>query len=79
MFAQTITIDRLGQVALPKRLLDALGLHPESEVVVELIESGIVIKPKPAITPITDRIAALDLPVAGWEQMEREIEAGRRT
>ena len=28
-------------------------------------------------TPITERIAAMYLPVFDWEQMEREIEAGR--
>ena len=27
--------------------------------------------------PITECIAAMDLPVADWDQMEREIEAGR--
>ena len=77
MFTQTITIDRAGRITLPKQILDALGVHPEAEVVIELMETGVVIKPKHPITPITGRIAAMNLPVADWDQMEQEIEAGR--
>lgn len=77
MFTQTITIDRAGRITLPRQILDALGVHPETEVVIELMETGLVIKPKHPITPITERIAAMDLPVAAWDQMEQEIEAGR--
>lgn len=77
MFTQTITIDRAGRITLPKQILDALGVHPETEVVIELMETGLVIKPKHPITPITERIAAMNLPVAAWDQMEQEIETGR--
>lgn len=77
MFTQTITIDQAGRITLPKQILDALGVHPEAEVVIELIETGVVIKPKYPISPITERIAAMNLPVADWDQMEQEIEAGR--
>lgn len=74
MFAQTITIDRLGRITLPKQILDALGVQPETEVVIELADKEVVIKPKQSFTPITERIATMNLPVADWEQMEREIE-----
>jgi bifunctional DNA-binding transcriptional regulator/antitoxin component of YhaV-PrlF toxin-antitoxin module len=77
MFAQTITIDRTGCITLPKQILDALGVHPMAEVVIELTERGVVIRPQHPIASITERIAAMNLPVAGWEQMEQEIEAGR--
>ncbi len=77
MFTQTVTIDRAGRITLPKQILDALGVRPEAEVVIELMETGLVIKPKHPITPITERIAAMNLPVAAWDQMEQEIEAGR--
>jgi AbrB family looped-hinge helix DNA binding protein len=70
MFAQTTTIDKAGRIILPKQILDALGLHPEAEVVIELTETGAMIKPKRPITTITERIAAMDLPVADWDQME---------
>ena len=74
MFTQTITIDRAGRITLPKQILDALGVQPEAEVVIELMETGVVIKPKHPITPITERIAAMNLPIADWDQMEQEIE-----
>jgi AbrB family looped-hinge helix DNA binding protein len=77
MLAQTITIDQAGRITLPKQILDALKLQPETELVIEVIETGIVIRPKHLAAPLTERIAAMNLPVANWEQMEREIEAGR--
>ena len=77
MFTHTTTIDQAGRIILPKQILDALRLHPKEEVVIELTETGIVIKPKRPITPITEPIAAMGLPVADWDQMEREIEGGR--
>ncbi|MDZ7291941.1 MAG: hypothetical protein ONB44_17000 [candidate division KSB1 bacterium] len=77
MFAQTVTIDQAGRITLPRQILEALGIHSESEVVIELKDTGAVIKPKYSATPITQRIAAMNLPVADWAQMEQEIEAGR--
>lgn len=79
MFAQTVKIDRTGRITLPKPALDALGAHgaDEKEIVVELTDAGVVLKPAPTTTPITERIAAMNLPVADWEHMEREIETGR--
>jgi AbrB family looped-hinge helix DNA binding protein len=77
MSVQTTTIDQAGRITLPKQILDALGVHPEAEVVIELTETGVVIKPKHSTTPITERIAGMNLPVADWDQMEQEIEAGR--
>jgi len=79
MSSQTVTIDRAGRIALPKQALDALGAHTaqEAEVVLELTETGVILKPKREMTPITDRIAAMNLPVADWKQMEQEINAGR--
>jgi bifunctional DNA-binding transcriptional regulator/antitoxin component of YhaV-PrlF toxin-antitoxin module len=79
MLAQKVTIDQAGRIALPKRILNALGVQVshEAEVVIELTKTGVVIKPQHPATPITTRIAAMDLPVADWDQMEQEIEAGR--
>ncbi len=77
MLAQTITIDQSGRVTIPRQILDALGVHPETEVIVELTEVGVVIKPKHSTHLITDRIASMSLSVADWNQMELEIEAGR--
>lgn len=79
MFEQTITIDSRGRIILPEQILNAIGVQSkqETEVVVELTEAGILIKPKFQPTPITERIAAMNLPVADWVEMEKEIEAGR--
>ena len=77
MFSQTVPIDHAGRITLPKQILDALGLPPETEVIIELTETGAVIKSRCFATPITERIAAMGLPVSDWDQMEQEIEAGR--
>lgn len=77
MFTQAATIDSAGRLTLPKPILEALGVEQahETEVVIELTEMGVVIKLKNA--PITERLAAMNLPVDRWEQMEEEIEAER--
>ncbi len=76
MLAQPAVIDSTGRIVLPKFVLEALGAYTsdETEVIIELTEAGVIIKPIGA--PITERIAAMALPVADWEQMEQEIEAG---
>lgn len=79
MFAQKITIDQAGRITLPPRILGILGVPAsrEANVVIEVTKAGVVIKPERSATPITARIAAMRLPVADWNQMEQEIEAGR--
>lgn len=77
MLPQTATVDKSGRIALPKSILDALGMYPGGEVTVHLIDVGVIIKPKHVAVPVTERIAAMNLPVADWETMEQEIEAGR--
>lgn len=47
MFAETVTIDATGRIALPQQALAALGLKPEDQVVVEVSDTGLLIKPKP--------------------------------
>ena len=76
MLAQTVKIDRAGRVTLPQPALDVLRdqTSDESEVVVELTDEGVILKPKRVETPITARIAAMNLPVADWTQMEQDIE-----
>ncbi len=79
MFAQRVTIDQDGRITLPPQILGALGMSTlhEAKVVIEVTNVGVVIKPEHPTTPITARIAAMRLPVADWNQMEQEIEAGR--
>lgn len=79
MFAETVIIDQSGHIILPKQALAALGVPSsgKAEVIIELTETGVVIRPKHMVTPITDDIATMDLPVTDWDQMEQEIEVGR--
>ena len=79
MLSQMSTIDKNGRVALPKPMLDALGITSDSEVVIELTDAGIVIKSTNLTPSITQRIADMNLPVADWDEMEQEIDAGRRS
>lgn len=74
-----LTIDQKGRIKLPWQIMESLGIKTDTEFVVELTESGLLLKPKvsPTATPLTDQISAMNLPVADWEQMEQEIDAGR--
>lgn len=74
---QMVTIDQAGRIALPKSLLEALGLRPSEEVTLRLTDEGLLIEPKKKSGPITARIASMNLPVSDWEAMEKEIEEGR--
>jgi hypothetical protein len=38
MFAQTITIDQAGRITLPLQIINALGVQPDAELVIELID-----------------------------------------
>lgn len=74
MLTKISKIDKQGRIALPKRMRDVFGLAPETDVILSLTETGIVIKPKLLKTPITHRIAEMDLPVADWPSIEKQIE-----
>lgn len=52
-------------------------MQPEAELIIELKDIGAVIKPQYSVAPITERIAAMNLPVSDWEVMEEEIVAGK--
>ena len=73
----TLTIDQKGRIKLPWQMMESLGVKADTELVVEMTESGLLLKPKLASTPLTDQLSAMDLPVADWDQMEQEIDAGR--
>ena len=75
MLAQTITMDSSRRITLPERILDALGITTKDEFLLEMTNAGVLIKPKRA-TPLTDRLASMNLPVSNWEQMKKEIQEG---
>ena len=73
----TLTIDQKGRIKLPWQIMESLGVKADTELIVETTEFGLLLKPNLSRTPITNQLAAMNLPVADWEQMEREINAGR--
>jgi bifunctional DNA-binding transcriptional regulator/antitoxin component of YhaV-PrlF toxin-antitoxin module len=70
-------IDHAGRLILTAAMLRALGIAPDEDVLVEVTRDGLLIRPKTTSLTITERIAAMNLPVSDWEGMEGEIEAGR--
>jgi AbrB family looped-hinge helix DNA binding protein len=79
MLAQTVKVDRSGRVVLPKNIRERLKIRPGSEVIVEIKDQEVMLRlhADERVATITQRIASLRLPVGDWDQMEREIEAGR--
>lgn len=73
----TVKVDKQGKITLPQNALDALGVEKEAELVMELTEDGVLLSFKKSLPPLTEQISAMNLPVASWEQMETETEAGR--
>jgi bifunctional DNA-binding transcriptional regulator/antitoxin component of YhaV-PrlF toxin-antitoxin module len=76
MLTQIVKIDKHGRIEVPEKMRKASGLFPETDVLIELKDNGVLIKPKLAATPITQRIAEMDLPVSDWAKLEKEIEQG---
>lgn len=77
MAVEIAKIDKYGRVKIPEKLRHFFGLKPESVVRIEMTDKGIVIQPETITGSITKRIAEMNLPVADWEQMERESIEGR--
>ena len=67
MLAQTLTIDQSRRNTLPKCILDALDLTTKDEVLLEMTNAGVLIKPKRP-TPLTDKLASMNLPIPDWKQ-----------
>jgi len=76
MLTPVSKIDKHGRIELPEKMREKCGLLPETDVLIELKGEVIIITPKLTTTPITQRIAEMDLPVSDWKQMEKEIAEG---
>jgi len=77
MHQLSLTADGAGRLTLPETVLKEIGIHPKEEVVLEWNETEAVIRPKTAPASVTERIAAMNLPVGEWDEMKAEIQAGR--
>lgn len=76
MLTQTLQIDKQGRIELSRKILETLGLHPDSSVIVEVTDKGMFIKPKLTETPLSQEIADMGLPVSDCLQMKEEIRQG---
>jgi len=74
-----VVIDESGRLVLPEPVRKGLDLREPRDAEVTVTDTGIVITLERDATPITKAIGAMDLPVAEWEEMEREIEMGRQS
>ena len=46
MLTQIIQIDKQGRIELPQKMREILGLLPDADVIIELIDDGIFYKAK---------------------------------
>jgi bifunctional DNA-binding transcriptional regulator/antitoxin component of YhaV-PrlF toxin-antitoxin module len=47
MPTQTVSVDGSGALILPPEFLRALGLQPDAQVLIEITDQGVIIKPVP--------------------------------
>ena len=66
-------VDESGCIHLPVEALIELGVTPRSHVLLEISAQGAVIKRGTSMTPLTDYISSMNLPVADCDQMKAEI------
>jgi bifunctional DNA-binding transcriptional regulator/antitoxin component of YhaV-PrlF toxin-antitoxin module len=72
-----LEIDDCGRIQLPDKVLTRLGIQPTDAVVLEVTDTGALIRSKANGGSLTERIASMNLPVSDWEAMKQEIESGR--
>jgi len=71
-----LEMDKLGRVVIPKEIRRSLQLGDEQTLLVEVREGEIVLKPLSLKSDPVKAIAEMGLPVATWEEMEKQIEEG---
>jgi len=71
-----IEMDKSGRVVIPKELRQALRIRDAQPLLVELRKGEIVLKPLNLKGDPLKAIAEMNLPIAEWEQVEKQIEEG---
>jgi len=71
-----IQMDKLGRVAIPKVIRKALQLSGEQTLFVELRKDEIVLRPLYLESDPVKAIAKMNLPIAKWEEIEKQIGEG---
>jgi len=73
---RTVEMDKSGRVVIPKEIRRALKMSGEQTLLVEVRKEEIVLKPLYLKSDPVKAIAEMNLPVATWEEMEKQIEEG---
>jgi len=71
-----LSVDKAGRVVLPKKIRERLGLVREGVLLMEMRGSEVVLKRSTIEKSPSMAISKLNLPIATWEQVEKEIEEG---
>jgi len=74
--AKTAEMDRLGRVVIPKEIRRTLQISEGQTLLIEISGGEIVLKPLHLKSDPVKAIAEMDLPVATWEEIEKQIEEG---
>jgi len=72
--AGIVEMDKSGRVVIPKEIRRTLQMGEEQTLLVEVREGEIVLKPINLKSDPVKAIAEMNLPVAAWEEMEKQIE-----
>ncbi|KPV64045.1 MAG: SpoVT / AbrB like domain protein [Candidatus Bathyarchaeota archaeon BA1] len=73
---KTIEMDKSGRVVIPREIRQALKISGEQTLLIELQKEEIVLKPLRLKSDPIKAIAEMNLPIAKWEEIEKQIEEG---
>jgi AbrB family looped-hinge helix DNA binding protein len=71
---QSITVSSKGQIALPKKVREALNLSPGTKLNLEVKGHEIVLSKEPAWKELAGMLAGSDFDFAEFRKRERELE-----
>ena len=74
--ARIVEMDKSGRVVIPKEIRRTLRIGEEQTLLVEVREGEIILKPLSLKSDPVKAIAEMNLPVATWEELEKQIEEG---
>ena len=73
---ETVLMDKSGRVVIPKTIRQTLQMSGEQTLLIELRKEEIVLKPLHLKSDPVKAIAEMNLPIAKWEEIEKQIEEG---
>jgi len=73
---KTVEMDKSGRVVIPREIRQSLQMSGEQTLLIELRKEEIVLKPLRLKSDPVKAIAEMNLPIAKWEEIEKQIEEG---